>query len=168
MTVNLKTGAQHLPENLAINRYAQVPVLRHRGLYRRAIECDPGLSRPQHRRFRGRNRTAALASPRMAFLGGRRHRVMWHACAISADSRSVDPAVMAHFHPLAETALTFIDRTLQDRTWLVGEACSIADIGCWGRMVFMAEGGLNIARWPSLEAWANRLRPCRVLHCLTI
>ena len=22
----------------------------------------------------------------------------------------------------------------------------------------MAEGGLNIARWPSLEAWANRLK----------
>ena len=31
-TVNLKTGAQHLPGHLAINRYAQVPVLQHRGL----------------------------------------------------------------------------------------------------------------------------------------
>src|SRR5262245_63254728 len=31
-TVNLKTGAQHLPAHLAINRYGQVPVLRHRGL----------------------------------------------------------------------------------------------------------------------------------------
>ena len=53
--------------------------------------------------------------------------------------------------------MTFIDKALQGRKWLVGEACSIADIGCWGRMVFMAEGGLNIARWPSLEAWATRL-----------
>jgi glutathione S-transferase len=78
-TVNLKTGAQHLPEHQAINRYAQVPVLCHRGL-------------------------------------------------------------------------------LEGREWLVGEACSIADIGCWGRMVFMAEGGLNIARWPNLEAWAKRLK----------
>jgi glutathione S-transferase len=31
-TVNLKTGAQHQPAHLAINRYAQVPVLCHRGL----------------------------------------------------------------------------------------------------------------------------------------
>jgi len=31
-TVNLKNGVQKLPEHLAINRYGQVPVLRHRGL----------------------------------------------------------------------------------------------------------------------------------------
>src|SRR4029077_5383766 len=31
-TVNLKNGVQKQPEHLAINRYGQVPVLRHRGL----------------------------------------------------------------------------------------------------------------------------------------
>src|ERR1700753_645962 len=31
-TVNLKFGVQKLPEYLAINRYGQVPTLRHRGL----------------------------------------------------------------------------------------------------------------------------------------
>ena len=31
-TVNLKTGAQKLPGYLAVNRYGQVPALRHRGL----------------------------------------------------------------------------------------------------------------------------------------
>jgi len=31
-TVNLKTGVQHSQEYLAINRYASVPALRHRGL----------------------------------------------------------------------------------------------------------------------------------------
>ena len=72
--------------------------------------------------------------------------------------RTVDPAVMAHFRPLAEAALTFMDQSLQGRDWLVGEACTIADIGCWGRMVFMAEGGFEIGRWPHLEAWANRLK----------
>jgi glutathione S-transferase len=25
-------------------------------------------------------------------------------------------------------------------------------------MVFMAEGGMEIGRWPNLEAWANRLK----------
>jgi glutathione S-transferase len=54
--------------------------------------------------------------------------------------------------------LTFIDRALQDRQWLLGEECTIADIGCFGRMVFMAEGGMEIGRWPNLEAWANRLK----------
>ncbi len=72
--------------------------------------------------------------------------------------RTVDPAVMDYFRPLADAALDVVDRTLVGRDWLVGEACSIADIGCWGRMVFMAEGGIEIARWPNLEAWSRRLK----------
>lgn len=65
---------------------------------------------------------------------------------------------MAYFRPPAEDALSFIDQTLAGRQWLVGETCSIADIGCWGRMVFMAEGGFDIATWPNLLAWSERLK----------
>ena len=54
--------------------------------------------------------------------------------------------------------MSFVDQTLTDREWLVGERCTIADIGCWGRMVFMHEGGFDIANWPHLEAWSRRLR----------
>ena len=72
--------------------------------------------------------------------------------------RTVDPAVMAHLRPLAEAALDFMDQSLQVSAWLVGESCTIADIGCWGRMVFVAEGGMDIARWPNVEAWSRRLK----------
>ena len=34
--------------------------------------------------------------------------------------RTVDPAVMAHFRPLAEARSTFVDRALKGRDWLVG------------------------------------------------
>jgi glutathione S-transferase len=30
-----------------------------------------------------------------------------------------------------------------------GRCCSIADIGCWGRMVFAAEGGLSLDARPN-------------------
>ena len=66
--------------------------------------------------------------------------------------------VIAEYRPKAEAALSFVDTTLKDRDWLVGNQCTIADIGCWGRMVFMAEGGFEIANWPSLEAWSRRLK----------
>ena len=53
---------------------------------------------------------------------------------------------MAHFRPLAEDgARPSWTSRWQGRDWLVGDACTIADIGCWGRMVFMAEGGMDIA-----------------------
>ena len=65
---------------------------------------------------------------------------------------------MGYFRPQAEAALDVVDGALDGRPWLVGDSCSIADIGCWGRMVFMAEGGIDIARWRNVEAWSLRLR----------
>jgi glutathione S-transferase len=71
--------------------------------------------------------------------------------------RQVDPAVMSYFRPLAEATISFVDAALAGREWLVGDAPTIADIGCWGRMVFMAEGALDITRWPNVQAWSHRL-----------
>ncbi len=65
---------------------------------------------------------------------------------------------MDYYKPMAEAALGFIDASLAGRRWLVGEQCTIADIGCWGRMVFMAEGGFDIAQWPNLLAWSERIK----------
>ena len=156
-TVNLKTGAQHLPPHLAINRYGQVPVLKHRGLT--IVQSNVILD--------------YLARVTGVFEGASeqdrwqaREWLSWEADAITnvarvrhfSRFRSVDPAVMAHFRESADAALSFIDGALQGRAWLVGDACTIADIGCWGRMVFMAEGGMDIGRWPNLEAWSRRLK----------
>ena len=156
-TVNLKTGAQKLPAYVAVNRYGQVPALCHRGLtivqsnvildyLARATGKFDGGSEPE--RWRAREWLA------------------WEADAIQniarvrhfSRFRTVDPAVMAHLRPLAEAALDCMDQSLQDSAWLVGESCTIADIGCWGRMVFVAEGGMDIARWPNVEAWSRRLK----------
>ena len=74
----------------------------------------------------------------------------------SARFRASHPETIAEFRPRAEAALSFI--TVQNQRFLVGDYCTIADIGCWGRMVFMSEGGFDIANWPHLEAWAGRLK----------
>ena len=156
-TVNLKNGVQKEPAHLAINRYGQVPALRHRGLtlvmsnvILDYLARTTGIFEPAAEQDRLRAR----------------EWLSWEADAITnvakvrhySRFRTVDPAVMDYFRPLADAALDFVDRTLVGRDWLVGDACSIADIGCWGRMVFMAEGGIEITRWPNLEAWSRRLK----------
>jgi glutathione S-transferase len=156
-TVNLKTGAQHLPGHLAINRYAQVPVLRHRGLTLVQSNVILDYLARVTGRFDGHTEQDRWQA---------REWLSWEADAISnvarvrhfSRFRTVDPAVMAHLRPLAEAALSFIDKALTGRQWLVGDACTIADIGCWGRMVFMAEGDMDIGGWPHLEAWSGRLK----------
>jgi glutathione S-transferase len=155
-SVNLKKGAQHSPDYLSLNRYGQVPTLRHRGLtlVQSNVILDYLARVTGH--FEGRSEEERWRA---------REWLAWEADALSNVAkvrhfqrfRSVDPAVLAHFRPLASAALALIDRALEGREWLVGDRCTIADIGCWGRMVFMAEGGIDIADWPHLAAWAGRL-----------
>jgi glutathione S-transferase len=156
-TVNLKNGMQKQPEYLAVNRYGQVPALRHRGLtiVQSNIILDYLARTTGH--FAGATEQEQWTA---------REWLSWEADNITnvakvrhySRFRAVDPAVMDYFCPLAEAALDFVDRSLAGRQWLVGEAPTIADIGCWGRMVFMAEGGLDITRWPNLLAWSERLK----------
>lgn len=156
-TVNLKIGVQREPAYLAVNRYGQVPALRHQGLtvLQSNVILDYLARATGH--FEGKTEQEKWTA---------REWLSWEADAITnvakvrhfSRFRTVDPAVMEHFRPLAEGALSFIDRALDGRDWLVGEACTIADIGCWGRMVFMAEGGLDITRWPNLVTWSGRLK----------
>ncbi len=156
-TVNLKTGAQNTPAYLAVNRYGKVPALRHRGLT--IVQSNVILD--YLARVTGRFDGASEQERWQA-----REWLSWEADAIQniarvrhfSRFRAVDPAVMAHFRPLADAALTSMDKALDGRDWLVGEACTIADIGCWGRMVFMAEGGMDIGGWPHVEAWSRRLQ----------
>jgi glutathione S-transferase len=155
-TVNLKTGKQNEPDYIAVNRYGKVPALRHRGLT--IVQSNVILD--YLARVTGHFEGASEQDRWQA-----REWLSWEADAIQniarvrhfSRFRTVDPAVMAHFRPLAEDALAFMDKSLEGRAWLVGEACTIADIGCWGRMVFMAEGGMDIAQWPNVEAWSRRL-----------
>jgi glutathione S-transferase len=156
-TVNLKYGAQKLPDYLAVNRYGQVPTLRHRGLT--IVQSNVILD------YLART-TGYFEAATEQDRWRAREWLSWEADAITnvakvrhySRFRTVDPAVMAYFRPPAQAALSFIDAALAGRQWLVGETCTIADIGCWGRMVFMAEGGFDIANWPNLLAWSERLR----------
>jgi glutathione S-transferase len=156
-TVNLKIGKQNEPEHLARNRYGKVPVLQHRGLT--IVQSNVVLSYLAQTtgHFEGKTEQDRWTA---------REWLDWESDAISnvakvrhySRFRQVDPAVMAYFRPPAEAALSFVDKSLTGRDWLVGDTPTIADIGCWGRMVFMAEGGMNIENWPHLLAWSNRLK----------
>ena len=156
-TVNLKIGVQKEAEYLGINRWGVVPTLRHKGLtiLQSNVILDYLARETGH--FEGRTEQDKWEA---------RSWLSWEADHItavarvrhSARFRKMHDEVIAEFRPRAETALSFVDTTVANRPFLVGDDMTIADIGCWGRMVFMAEGGFDIAKWPHLEAWANRIK----------
>jgi glutathione S-transferase len=156
-TVNLKIGVQKEAEYLAINRWGVVPSLKHKGLtiLQSNVILDYLARETGH--FEGRTEQAKWQA---------REWLSWEADHItavarvrhSARFRKMHDEVIAEFRPRAEAALSFVDKTVTDQPFLVGDYPTIADIGCWGRMVFMAEGGFEISNWPHLEAWANRIK----------
>ena len=156
-TVNLKNGAQKEAAYLAVNRYGQVPALQHKGLTIVQSNVILDYLARATGKFEGANEQDRWHA---------REWLSWESDAITniakvrhfSRFRTVDAAVMAHFRPQAEASLEFANKALTGRQWLVGDTCSIADIGCWGRMVFMAEGGIEISRYPAVEAWSQRLK----------
>jgi len=156
-TVNLKIGVQKEAEYLAINRWGVVPSLKHKGLtiLQSNVILDYLARETGH--FEGRTEQARWQA---------REWLSWEADHItavarvrhSARFRKMHDEVIAEFRPRAEAALSFVDKTVTDQPFLVGDYPTIADIGCWGRMVFMHEGGFEISNWPHLEAWADRLK----------
>jgi len=156
-TVNLKIGVQKEPEYLSVNRWGVVPTLRHKGLtiLQSNVILDYLARETGH--FEGKTEQAKWDA---------RSWLSWEADHItavarvrhSARFRKMHDEVIAEFRPRAEAALSFVDETVKRTGFLVGDTMTIADIGCWGRMVFMAEGGFEIANWPHLEAWANRIK----------
>ena len=155
-TVNLKNDVQKQPEHLAINRYGQVPVLRHRGLtlvksnvildylarttgkFEAATEQEQWMPASG---CRGRT-TTSPTSPRSAIS--------------AASARSSGGHVTSSARSPRRRSASSMRRWRGANGWWATR-CTIADIGCWGRMVFMAEGGLDIARWPNVQAWSQRL-----------
>jgi hypothetical protein len=51
----------------------------------------------------------------------------------------------------------FVDNTVKDQPFLLGDESTIADIGRWGRAVCMDEGGFEIGHWRHLQARAGHL-----------
>ena len=156
-TVNLKIGVQKEPEYLAVNRWGVVPSLKHKGLtiLQSNVILDYLARTTGH--FEGKTEQAKWDA---------RAWLSWEADHItavarvrhSARFRKMHDEVIAEFRPRAEAALSFVDKTVAGQPFLVGDYPTIADIGCWGRMVFMAEGGFEISNWPHLEAWAARIK----------
>ena len=110
-TVNLKTGVQHTPEYLEVNRWGVVPSLRHRGLtiLQSNVILDYLARTTGH--FEGRTEQECWQCWQA------REWLSWEADHItavarvrhSARFRKMHDEVIAEFRPRAEAALSFVD-----------------------------------------------------------
>ena len=84
----------------------------------------------------------------MGGIAGARFRIM------TGRDASVVPAKLA----LGRSALEMLDAHLEGRSFLVGDACSIADVSCFAYTHVAGDADYELADYPSVTAWLERVR----------
>lgn len=67
------------------------------------------------------------------------------------------PDVLAMFAARVQADLATLDERLRARPYLVGDAASVADLSCCGYLGLADQAGLDLASWPRVRAWLDRL-----------
>jgi len=68
-----------------------------------------------------------------------------------------DPAVRAWYDGRTRADLDHLDAVLAKRNFLVGDLVTIADIACVGYLYWADQAEIDIAHWPSVQAWLGRI-----------
>jgi glutathione S-transferase len=58
---------------------------------------------------------------------------------------------------LAGTALQVLQQRLESNDWLAAERITIADIACYPYVALAAEGNIDTAPFPAVQAWTRRI-----------
>ena len=155
--VDLRAGAHKQPDFLAKNRYAQVPVLEHRGYFICQANVILAYLAETFGKFAGRTPAEKL---RIAeWLAWDLDRMASGVGLTRTFTRFMpqDPAVVNFTRQRGEQALDFLDRHLGASKFLASSTPSIADIAVFAWIAIAGEGGFEIARWPNVGAWAARM-----------
>ena len=69
----------------------------------------------------------------------------------------VDPETLAERQRVGYLAFDAMEGHLAGRSYLVGERCSIADIALYAYTHVADEGGFDLAAYPAIRAWLDRV-----------
>jgi glutathione S-transferase len=63
----------------------------------------------------------------------------------------------ARAEAIAARLLGFMDTYLQERSYLVGARCTLADLACYSYVAHAPEGGIPLDAYPAVRAWLARI-----------
>jgi glutathione S-transferase len=160
--VSFQRGMHLMPEFRALSRWGQVPVLEHgRRVFVQSaaileylaetLDCfGPAdvAARQQIREwlFWDADRLMPLYAWYGVELGGRKLLPL-----------SFDPVLVAEFDRKGRAALNSLEAHLSGHRFLVGDGATIADICCYGDIAFARLSNKDLAAWPNILAWADRI-----------
>jgi GST-like protein len=64
---------------------------------------------------------------------------------------------LARYSKEAQRLYGVIERRLAETPFIAGDRYTVADIACWPWLVTHGELGLDIAAWPAVAAWLDKI-----------
>ena len=77
--------------------------------------------------------------------------------AIKRGFMKADDNVYQLYTGLANDALKAVDAALAKSAFLVGSEATVADIGVYGDIAYADEAGIDLAPYPNVRAWMERM-----------
>lgn len=156
--VNMREGQNRTPEYLAMNRFGQVPVLQHGDRYLVQSNAILQYLARHFGRFEGRNDTERARVAEWLFWDFDRFST---GIGLSRTFARFQPQtheeVKSFMRARGEQALGVLDRHLGTTKFMVGGAPTIADIAIFPWVATAEEGGFNVANYPNVQGWAERM-----------
>jgi len=156
--VDLRGGEQRGPEHLQRNPFAQVPVLDDDGLI---VRDSQAILVYLAKRYGGEKwwpDDAYQLAQIAAWLSTAANEIFHGPAMLRVHLKFGRAIDVEKARQTADKVVDIIDRHLQSRDWLVGERVSIADIAVYPYLALAPEGGLDIAAYPNIIAWFQRIR----------
>jgi glutathione S-transferase len=143
-----------------VNEMGEIPVLEEDGL--RLAQTAPILLRlaARHGRFGGESEEERSEILRWLFWDN--HKLTGYMATyrfLRAFTPTPDPAVLKYFRRRLDDFLGILDKRLRDRSFIIGERPTIADVSMVGYMLFPTrETGYDFdVSHPSISAWRTRI-----------
>jgi glutathione S-transferase len=157
--MNLREGEHKQPAYLARQRFGQVPLLVDKSNGRNL--CQSAAIMEYLADALGRFGGATLeeriqAREWMYWDFDRLAPAIYRSRAMKLGFRKATPELVEFYKAEGEAGLKALDSHLAGRTWIVGEAPTIADIDVYGVVAYAAEGDFDLGAYTNVTAWKKR------------
>lgn len=155
--VNLREGQHKQPDYLVKNRYGQVPALRDGQVYYVQSAAILQHLADELRKFDGKTDVEKNRIREWLFWQWDKLAVpVFRLRARARGLRQFGDEVRIMYDTEAKAALAVLENELAKSEWIAAKRPTIADIGVYGVLRYIAEASIDITPYPNVSAWKKR------------
>lgn len=158
--VDMRQGEHKQPGYMSKQRYGQVPLLVDQSNGRQLCQSAAILEYVADAtgKFGGATLDERLQAREWMYWDfDRLSSGIFRARVIKLGIRPGTPEMLAEYTAHSHAGLKVLDDHLAGRSWMVGEALSIADIDIFGAVVFAGEAGIDLSPYGNIASWMKRI-----------